>query len=85
MKEKNSTIDMDQLKDFHSTDAFFSRASAAEIAIKMENIKILQSILSRQLPSERYNGIINSFYVFMYQNATSEEIESALVMNLRLN
>lgn len=46
---------------------------------RLDNYKILQSSLSKQFPSERYNGIVNMFYVSYYPNATSEEIESVVV------
>lgn len=45
----------------------------------VDNVKILQAILMRQLPSERFNGIINMLYA-MRPNATSKEIETALVI-----
>lgn len=46
---------------------------------RLDNYKILQSSLSKQFPPERYNGIVNMFYVSYYPNATSEEIESVVV------
>lgn len=47
--------------------------------IACDAMKIIQSTFSRKLPSERYNGIMNLNYVILNPNATSEEIESALV------
>lgn len=81
-KEKNSKIDVNQVKDHFSTNPYFGSASALEIAIKLENVKALQSIFSKRLPAERYNGIINLLYINLYRNATSEEVESTLVMNM---
>lgn len=78
-KDKNTKIDVNQVKDFHSSDAFIKQMTDLETAIRMEHVKILESILSKDLPPERYTGILNLFYVFINRNATTEEIESALV------
>lgn len=48
-------------------------------AFVVDYLKVAQSILSKQLPAERYNGIINLEYVLAYPNATTDETESALV------
>lgn len=78
---------MNQVKDLHSTDAYImfganrmGKVSALDIAIELDDMKIVQSILSKQLPPERYNGVINVLYIFKYKNATTEEIENTLVM-----
>lgn len=78
-KVKNSKIDMKQLRDFHSTDPYFIKADGKDIAFKMDEVKECQSILSKELPPERYNGIINLIYIFNNPKATSEEIEYTLV------
>lgn len=46
---------------------------------KLDYYKILQSTLSKHLPAERYNGIINLFYINLVPNATADEIASTLV------
>lgn len=81
-KNQTSKIDVNQVKDHFSENPYFGSASALEIAIKMENVKTLQSIFSRHLPPERYHGIVNLLYINLYENSTTEEIESALVMRL---
>lgn len=62
--ERNSTTKM----DYH------------ELLHKLEYYKIGQTILSKQFPSDRYNGIINMFYIYLNHNATSEEIQNVLVI-----
>ena len=46
----------------------------------IDNLKILQSILSRRLQPEQFNAV-NMLYV-LRPNATSQEIEEALVISL---
>lgn len=80
-KEKGSKIDLNQLRDFHSTDFYYSKQfEGAELATEIDKLKELKSILSKELPPERYNGIINLIYIFRNPKATSEEIENSLVM-----
>lgn len=77
-KQNNTKIDVNSLKEFYSSKESFQRNSAGASAI--EYYKILESTLSKQLPPERYNGIINLFYILLYPDATSEEIASTLVI-----
>lgn len=69
---KDLKIDLKKVKD---TATPYNRAEAM-----MFNVKVFQRILSRRMRPERYNGIANIFYVIKYPNATSEEIESSLVI-----
>lgn len=78
--EKHSKIDVDRVKNYYSEDSHFKPENAVKRAIQIDKLKILQSVLSKDLPPERYNGLINLSYVFVYPNATTEEIESALVI-----
>lgn len=72
-----SKIDVNKVRVSLSTNFNFT---AEGIAIQMDMLKMDESKFSRQLsPAERYNGIRNLLYVFVYPNATSEEIGSALV------
>ena len=50
----------------------------------LDNANILQTILLKELPSERINGLINLIYVAR-PSATSEEIQSALVKSAFFN
>lgn len=43
-------------------------------------LKMAETIWSKQLPPERYNGIINLEFALVNPNATKDEIASALVM-----
>lgn len=43
-------------------------------------MKISQTVFSRKLPSERYNGIVNLYYIVYNPNATREEIDIAMVI-----
>lgn len=51
--------------------------SYAEI---IDYLRVFQSILAQELPPKQYNGIMNVEYILHYENATSEEIESTLVI-----
>lgn len=44
----------------------------------VEELKIIQAVLLKQLPAERVNGFINIIYA-MRPSASEKEIESALV------
>ncbi|XP_037040224.1 uncharacterized protein LOC119077144 [Bradysia coprophila] len=77
-KEKKTKIDAKIVEEFFLTEPYFQSSRAFEIKIKMDYLKILQSILSRQLQPEQYDGVLNLLYIFLYQNATLDEKESAL-------
>lgn len=60
-------------------------ATDVEEALKfIEYQKIVQLILSKEFPPERYMGIINLMYATAYPNATTNEIESALVQYMQI-
>lgn len=80
--DKNtSKIDVNGVRKYKSVDRFGNATSmSAEEAIGwIEYLKIFQIDLSKQLPPERYNGIINLIYITLYPNATRNEIEGGLV------
>lgn len=77
VKHENSKFDVEYMKNFHS---ICNETNVTSIAVEMDKVKIVQSILSKQLPPERYNGLINLLYIFKNPNVTSVEITSALVM-----
>lgn len=81
-KAEESKIDVNSVKEFFNSITYvhLKGQSSAKIPIIMEEQKIFHSFLSKQLPPERYNGLVNWCYIFLYENATSEEIEGALVM-----
>lgn len=74
--ERNSKIDVNQVKNFSSKDP--SRSTVLK-AIYIDYLRISQKILSKQLQSERYNGVVNLLFVCIVDYATTEEIRSALV------
>lgn len=68
------------MKEIFSTHPELIQESDLDRRIKIDDLKIDTLFLSKHLPLERYNGIINFFYVLIYPNATSEEVESVLVI-----
>lgn len=78
LRNKNGKIDATKVKEYYKTGAHFTRPSG-EIAMVIDELKILKSVLSKQMPSEQYNGMLNLLYILAYPNATTEEIQSALV------
>lgn len=68
-KGEHSKIDVNAMKERSKTLPEYKL---------VDNVKILQTIFSRHLPSERFNGIINLIYATR-PSATPKEIESALV------
>lgn len=79
-KQNNEKIDVNGLKEFYSLkESYHHGAPGMDYIQKLDYYKILASTLSKQLPAERYNGIINLYYIILYPNATPEEIANTLV------
>lgn len=78
---KNSKITAREVINVYTTDPYFSQSNYSVFGKEIENLKIAQSILSKQYNarSEEYNGIINLIYIFSYPHATSGEIDITLV------
>lgn len=74
-KEQNIKIDVNQVKNYSSN---FNLAWTHE-QLALDSLKISQAILSKQFPPERYNGVVNLLFACMFNSATTEEIQSALV------
>lgn len=55
----------------------YSKDAVPEMEL-VEELKIIQAVLLKQLPAERINGFINIIYA-MRPSAPEKEIESALV------
>ncbi|XP_037025178.1 uncharacterized protein LOC119066690 [Bradysia coprophila] len=70
-KRKNARIDAEFIQRLQCTYCELD-------LVKMDSVKILQSVYSKRMAPEQYNGLINLFYVFKYDNATLAQIESAL-------
>lgn len=79
LRKSDITITEEHVREYHTIN--LRNSTATDIAITMDDLKIFQSILSRELPSEQYEGCINLSYILLYPNATSEEIKSSLVMS----
>lgn len=74
-KQNNTKFDVDDRGyDVNDIDLYYPPSLQS-----LDIDKILQSALSKQFPPERYNGIINLFYINFNPNATSEEIASVAV------
>lgn len=56
---------------------------ATENGIIFNYVDVLQTILSKQLPPEQVNGIIN-LKLMTRRNATDDEIKNALVIDFKL-
>lgn len=73
---------MDNVKEFHS---FLNERRALNLSWSegrcIDYVKLLHLILSKNIPPERYNGIINLYFALAHSNATTEQIKSALVKN----
>lgn len=74
-KQNNTKIDANNLSEFYAKK---ENATSGVIA-KMDYYKILQWTLAKQLPPERYNGILNLFYINLHPNSSAEEIATTLV------
>lgn len=79
-KQNNEKIDVNGLKEFYSLkESYHHGAPGMDYIQKLDYYKIVASTLSKQLPAERYNGIINLYYIILYPNATPDEIANTLV------
>lgn len=70
----DSKIDINDVRAFHMNS---NHENTGKFGI--DELKLFQTILSKQLLPERYNGHINLEYALGSLNATSEEIETSLV------
>lgn len=68
---KNSTINVDTVKGI-------TRSRHLENGDQMDQAYVLKALLSKQLPPERVNAIINVI-LMVRRNATDDEIENTLV------
>lgn len=75
MNKTDSKIDINDIRNFQS------HYQSIGYEIRIDGLRIFQAILSKELPPEQYNGIVNVEYAIVCENATSDEIGSALVIN----
>lgn len=83
-EEKSAKIDVDQIKNYNRTvDSIlieYLNCSYDElIRMELDHEKIFPAAYLKELPSERYNGIINANYMILNPNATTSEIDMTLV------
>lgn len=76
-KEGNVKIDAEMMKEYNSKRSHEDRFL---VALRLDYFKIIESVFSKDLPPERYQGLMNLVYLHINPFASSEEIESALVM-----
>lgn len=71
------------MKQFYTENypKIMSDFEMADLAVEMDDVKILQELFGKQMPPERYNGLINLMYIFKNANATETDITMALVMH----
>lgn len=74
----NATLTLNDVRDFQFR-LYEGRAAHEDQAEHIDYMKVLQSVLSKNVPAERSNGIMNLCYILFYPKATPEEIKSALV------
>lgn len=78
-RDENSKITVQGMKDFLAElKEQFSRNSEKQQNL-IDSIKTMETALSTQLPSERYNGIMNLLRLLSNPDAPTEEIEKSLV------
>lgn len=81
LNKTNAKIDVEAVRDYQSRSYkhIYMRNNPEEMVKALDISKMLQSLLSKDVPAERSNNAFNLFFALGYPNATSEEIESALV------
>lgn len=79
--EKNAKIDVQAMRDYQS-HLYDSLTEGWMVAKAIDTLKLQQSFLSKYVPAERLNGWFNLYFALSYPNATTGEIDSALV-NMR--
>lgn len=77
--ERILKIDANSLIKFKSEIDYYGFNSAERKVGMIDRFKTHQLILSKHLPAERYNGVMNLLYATYCPDATTAEIESALV------
>lgn len=78
-----SKVDVNVVRNYyqHSINTTGSEVKVSDQAWTNDRVQIVQSILSKQLQPEKYNGVVYLFYVIFNPDAKTEEVEKALVMS----
>lgn len=74
----NATLSVDDVREFQKR-LYEGRDAKEDRAEHIDYMKVLEKVLSKKMPAERYIGIMNLCYIFFYPDAKQQEIESALV------
>lgn len=83
LKEKNATIDVESVRVFQSS--LFERANMKSLlAQHIDHMKAFHTKLSKEVPAERLNGVMNFYLIIAYPNATTEEVKIVLVTIIRV-
>lgn len=71
-KDGNSRINLIQFKNIE-------QYVKKNVKVTCENMKLVRMSFSRDFPSERYNGIMNLYYVILCPHATMGEANIVMV------
>lgn len=77
---ENSKVDINHVRNINYSILLDDENYAKQRAkILCDHMKIYQTTYSKKFPSERYNGIMNEYYIILNPNASTDEINTALV------
>lgn len=74
-----SKIDANSITSYVASIFGDDEVSVEDTKSYIEEMKIYHSILSKQVPSETATGMMNLVYVLHCVNATTEDVENAVV------
>lgn len=75
--ENVSKIDLNIIKKFKAEHV--RETSAEQAAVYIDSMKVYQLIFSKRLASEITNGWLNLLHAISHPNATTDQMENALV------
>lgn len=76
--ENNSKMNVESVRD-HVAKLFENEFFRENILGMIDSLKVIQLVLSQNLPPKRHNGLMNLCFLLFYPNVTTEEIENTLV------
>lgn len=81
--EKTSKVDVNSIKKYKS-DSPSHEVNTESAASLCDLLLIYRSILSTRLPTEMTNGMTTFIYALDFSNATTEDMENAVVRFIRI-
>lgn len=77
---ENSRIDINHVRNINYS-ILFDDVNYVEQKAKLlcDHMKIYQTTYSKKFPPERYDGIMNVYYIILNPNASTDEVNIALV------